>query len=81
MFPIDRVMPTSGAPATGCEQWFSLLQTEVDVEEYLLALDLALVVRDGNITLTATTCDDIDYRTVCIRNNTSDTILLGTVFL
>lgn len=31
------------------------------------------------ITLTATTCDDIDYRTVCIRNNTSDTILLGTV--
>lgn len=33
------------------------------------------------ITLTATTCDDIDYRTVCIRNNTSDTILLGTVFL
>lgn len=32
------------------------------------------------ITLTATTCDDIDYRTVCIRNNTSDTILLGTVF-
>ena len=29
------------------------------------------------ITLTATTCDDIDYRTVCIRNNTSDTILLG----
>ena len=23
------------------------------------------------ITLTATTCDDIDYRTVCIRNNTS----------
>lgn len=33
------------------------------------------------ITLTATTCDDIDYRTVCIRNNTSDTILLGIVFL
>ena len=32
------------------------------------------------ITFTATTCDDIDYRTVCIRNNTSDTILLGTVF-
>lgn len=29
------------------------------------------------ITLTATTCDDIDYRTVCIRNNTSDTILLA----
>ena len=34
---------------TGCEQWFSLLQTEVDVEEYLLALDLALVVRDGEV--------------------------------
>ena len=33
------------------------------------------------ITLTAIMCDDIDYRTVCIRNNTSDTILLGTVFL
>ena len=32
------------------------------------------------ITLTATTCDDIDYRTVCIRNNTSDTILLEPFF-
>lgn len=29
------------------------------------------------ITLTATTCDDIEYRTVCIRNNTSDMILLA----
>lgn len=29
------------------------------------------------ITLTATTCDDSEYRMVCIRNNTSDTILLA----